>query len=243
MVTIDELLGGVRNALQGCPGARFEPEACDPALLPTGQDPANMSCGFLVVPENRGSQNGRTIKLAVATLRATGATPEPDPIVLLSGGPGQWALDSVLPVLTADFAAPLQSKRDLVIFDQRGTGRSQPALNCPEVLPQRDSYTELLTPEQEANRDARNLIACHDRLTQEGNDLTGYSSVATARDIADLMTALGIGSVPARPAPTTVSSTGPQIRCTTNRSALSVRPTIPTAQDGPTAPTNQRSTS
>jgi len=190
-VTVDELLGGVRNALDGCPRARFEPAACDPLLLPDGQDIAKLRCGALIVPENRRRQNGHTIRLASVVLRATGPHPSPDPLVVLSGGPGQWALASVLPVFTGDFAAPLQAKRDLVFFDQRGTGRTQPALNCPEVLAQSDRYAELLTPPEEAERDARNVVACHDRLTAAGNDLAGYNSAATAQDIADLMTALG----------------------------------------------------
>lgn len=85
---------------EGANQATFEPAACDVALLPAGQDPVSMECGFLTVPENRGRSNGRTIELAVAVLRATGADPEPDPLVMLSGGPGQWALDSIMPLLT-----------------------------------------------------------------------------------------------------------------------------------------------
>jgi len=169
---------------------QYETAACEVAP-PTGQDAARMQCGFLTVPENRHLRGGRTIKLAVVVLRSTAAHPQPDPFVHLSGGPGGWAIDGELGLYTADFAAPIQSKRDIVIFDQRGTGHSQPALNCPEVIPGRDSLAELLTPEQEEARDQGNLLACRDRLVREGNDLAGYSSAATAQDIADLMTALG----------------------------------------------------
>src|SRR5262249_21513544 len=101
--------------------ATFESAACE-MPLPEGQDPANVSCGWLTVPENRSRPEGRTIKLAVVTLAATGTNPAPDPLVILSGGPGQWAIDSVLPRFSADFAAPIQSQRDIVIFDQRGSG-------------------------------------------------------------------------------------------------------------------------
>src|SRR6185369_10802062 len=68
--------------------ATFESTACE-MPLPAGQDPANVACGWLTVPENRHHPEGRTIKLAVVTLRATGATAETDPLVMLSGGPGQ----------------------------------------------------------------------------------------------------------------------------------------------------------
>jgi hypothetical protein len=46
------------------------------------------TCGYLTVPENRSKSDGRTIRLAVATRRATAPTPKPDPIVFLTGGPG-----------------------------------------------------------------------------------------------------------------------------------------------------------
>ncbi|HZR83417.1 MAG TPA: alpha/beta fold hydrolase [Candidatus Binatia bacterium] len=170
--------------------ATFEPAACE-IEIPDGQDPANVACGWLTVPENRSRPEGRTIRLAVVKLAATGADPEPDPLVLLSGGPGQWALDGILPTWTADFAAPIQSKRDIVIFDQRGSGRSQPALGCPEVQRYRDALGILTTTDEDADIDTTIFIACNDRLVREGNDLAGYSSAATARDIADLMTALG----------------------------------------------------
>ena len=103
--------------------ATFESAACE-MPIPERQNAANVTCGWLTVPENRDHPQGRTIKLAVVTLAATGTNPEPDPLVILSGGPGQWAIDSVLPMYSGDFAAPIQSQRDIVIFDQRGSGRS-----------------------------------------------------------------------------------------------------------------------
>lgn len=189
-VNVGELVRAVGAALGGCAAPQFEASACE-VPLPAGQDSARVECGFVTVPENRDRPSGRTVRLAVVVLRATAASPAADPLVLLDGGPGGGALDGRLPAFTADFAAPLQSKRDLVFFDQRGTGRSQPALNCPEVLTPRDSFAELLTAPEEAARDAAYLIACHDRLTKEGNDLTAYDSAAGALDIADIMAALG----------------------------------------------------
>src|SRR4029079_5002544 len=132
-VGVAEIIAAVNKALDGCgagplPVPTFEPTTCE-IPLPAGQDPTNVRCGWLTVPENRSHPEGRTIRLPVVVLAATGTDPEPDPLVILSGGPGQWAIASVLPRFSAEFAAPIQSKRDIVIFDQRGSGRSQPALN------------------------------------------------------------------------------------------------------------------
>jgi pimeloyl-ACP methyl ester carboxylesterase len=188
--SIGDLVQGVGATTRGCPPPEFERAACE-VPLPEGQLPDHVDCGFVTLPENRDRPSGKTIRLAVVILRATGDSRADDPLVLLSGGPGDWALDGFLPSFTAEFAAPLQATRDLVIFDQRGTGRSQPALNCPEDLTPRDSFREALTPAEEAERDARNLIECHDRLTVEGNDLASYNSAAGALDVLDVMAALG----------------------------------------------------
>jgi pimeloyl-ACP methyl ester carboxylesterase len=189
-IGIGDLVIAVSKSLNGC-GATFESAACE-IPLPDGQDPDNVTCGWLTVPENRRHPEGRAIRLPIVVLKATATKRAPDPLVILAGGPGQWALDSILPRFTGEFAAPIQSKRDIVIFDQRGTGRSEPALNCPEVTSYRDYLgTPPTTTEEDVQIDTQIFRACNDRLIAEGNDLSGYSSAATARDIEDLMTALG----------------------------------------------------
>src|SRR5438128_2223098 len=67
--------------------ATFEQSACT-APRPAGQESQDMRCGTLTVPENRANSDGRTIQLAVAVLKSTSATPAPDPVLYLSGGPG-----------------------------------------------------------------------------------------------------------------------------------------------------------
>lgn len=50
------------------------------------------------------------------------------PLVLLHGGPGERGIDNSLRPLAAP---PLPRLRDVVIYDQRGAGYSEPAL-CPD---------------------------------------------------------------------------------------------------------------
>jgi hypothetical protein len=75
-VSIDELIGGVGNALRGCPAARYVPAACA-VPLPEGHDPADLTCGTLIVPENRAQPSRRNLEIAVAVLHATGPDPAP----------------------------------------------------------------------------------------------------------------------------------------------------------------------
>ena len=190
-ITVDELLGGVRNALDGCPAARFVPAACD-VKLPDGQSAETVACGHLIAPEDRSRADGRTVRLAVAVLKATGEAPASDPFVHLSGGPGGRLLETGMQLYTPEFAAPIQAKRDLVFFDQRGVGLSRPKLDCPEyVAAVRASYAVSATVEEETAQTMTALRACRERLVGEGVNLSAYTSAASAADLQDLMIALG----------------------------------------------------
>jgi pimeloyl-ACP methyl ester carboxylesterase len=90
------------------------------------------ACARLSVPLDRSGAVPGRVSLFVERVRARqrgGATLPP--LVTLAGGPGQSATDSfggeALSLLYAAYA-----KRDLVVFDQRGTGRSG-LLRCPRL--------------------------------------------------------------------------------------------------------------
>ena len=92
-------------------------------------DAPNLGCARLAVPLDPANPSGPQITLAVRRLLA-GATPSQDALVGLAGGPGQAAIP-----LTSSFAlemAPALQTRDLIAFDQRGTGCSS-ALQCPAL--------------------------------------------------------------------------------------------------------------
>jgi pimeloyl-ACP methyl ester carboxylesterase len=86
-------------------------------------------CGRWSVPEDRSRPEGRRIALRVALVRAVSRSPAPDPLVFLTGGPGQAATESY-PALQPAFRR-INRDRDVVLVDQRGTGGSN-ALRCPE---------------------------------------------------------------------------------------------------------------
>jgi pimeloyl-ACP methyl ester carboxylesterase len=89
--------------------------------------PADALCGTLEVFEDREAATGRKIPLKIIVLPALGNDPKSDPLFFLAGGPGGGAADmaaGVKPVF-----ARMQSDRDIVLVDQRGTGESNP-LKC-----------------------------------------------------------------------------------------------------------------
>jgi pimeloyl-ACP methyl ester carboxylesterase len=90
-------------------------------------------CGRLAVPENPSVPDGRKIGLDVAVVPATGGRAKPDPLFWLAGWGSAGVADdaaNVLPLLWR-----VNTERDLVFVDQRGTGSSE--LVCP-LLPGRD---------------------------------------------------------------------------------------------------------
>lgn len=86
-------------------------------------------CGTLSVPLDRSGAVPGAVALHVERALA-GPQQAPDAVVALAGGPGQ----ATLPIgeFIAQAIAPALHTRDLLLFDQRGTGSSNP-LSCPAL--------------------------------------------------------------------------------------------------------------
>jgi len=100
-----------------------------PGFAETGEVPAvaNAECGYLSVLENPGDSEGRNIELYIQRLPAISSASEQDPLFIIVGGPGQAATEFA-PQLAYLFS-DVRKKRDIVLLDQRGTGKSNP-LDC-----------------------------------------------------------------------------------------------------------------
>lgn len=173
---------------------RFESALC-PFETP---DLPNLECGYLIVPEDRTdpAPNSPTIRLAVAILRATEANAAPDPLIYLDGGPGSNSLASYGSFF-GDIFAPLAGNRDIIIFDQRGMGFSEPSLDCPEYQEEYLGRLDEQVSDAEAfERESEALLACRSRAIGETNlNITAYNSFENAADVNDLRLALGYEQV------------------------------------------------
>jgi pimeloyl-ACP methyl ester carboxylesterase len=106
-------------------GAGVLPANAQIAFKPCA-DTNDYACGHVTVPLDPIGATPGTITLAVRRHRAAVGEAR-DAIVALAGGPGQPALpfaESFVETL-----GPIASTRDLIVFDQRGIGMSQP-LSC-----------------------------------------------------------------------------------------------------------------
>jgi pimeloyl-ACP methyl ester carboxylesterase len=157
-------------------------------------DNYRVRCGDLIVPEDRTNPDGPTIALHVAIVRAKSRTATDDPIVYLDGGPGGHTLATVN-ILLPEFFAKYAVKRDFILFDQRGVGLSQPALECDELAYSRVDMLRRAPTEDEANIERNQALQqCHDRLVDKGINLAAYNSQENAADLNDLRILLGYES-------------------------------------------------
>jgi pimeloyl-ACP methyl ester carboxylesterase len=99
---------------------------------------AGFDCSSLAVPLDRANPAGEQVTLSVARVKAA-SNPSNVAVVPLAGGPGQAALP--LKQTFASVMQPAIANRDLLVFDQRGTGASG-ALAC-KALNQRGSIVKL----------------------------------------------------------------------------------------------------
>jgi pimeloyl-ACP methyl ester carboxylesterase len=166
----------------------FEPAPC-PHLTEDEARREGVECGLLVVPERRDEPTDRSLRLAVAVLRARGPAPAADPILLLPGSAWHGHLDATRQWL----GATLRERRDLILVDPRGTGWSTPSIDCPDIRYLQDELRAVnLPPDEITRRFTAAGIACRDRLVAAGHDLSAYDHAAVAADLADLRRALGI---------------------------------------------------
>jgi pimeloyl-ACP methyl ester carboxylesterase len=132
-----------------------------------------VTCGRLKVPENYQDPKGRSIEIAFMVVKAPQNVDRENPLIYLNGGPGGTSLIDAEMLVTRPGVHQIVVDRDWVFLDQRGTGRSTPALYC-------------------AQTDLNGLKACRDKFIKEGVDLSQYNSVQIANDIEALRKALGV---------------------------------------------------
>jgi pimeloyl-ACP methyl ester carboxylesterase len=160
------------------------------AACPIGAD-ANVTCGFLDVPESRADPAGRRISLFVQRLRARPtALPGAAPVLILEGGPG--GSSGIADPEIGAMMASLDSVGEVVLLAQRGTLWSEPALFCGEDADADIRGLALGTDDPERVEVARMAAAtCRARLIARGIDVSAYTTAASVDDIEDLRIALG----------------------------------------------------
>lgn len=179
LATCAAMLAGAALAGPGSITPHFVEGACK---LPAKG--VEMRCGQVIAPERRDGKSARAIALEVQILPASRTPRQADPIIFLGGGPGEILTDKAALIAQASGIRD----RDIILLDQRGLGLSRPALVCPEV--DRDDRLDGFVPDAERERW---LKACAGSYAGQA-DLSAYSTAENARDVVDVIRALGYRS-------------------------------------------------
>lgn len=143
---------------------------------------ASSRCAVFRTAENPAEPDGRQIDLQVMVIPAIRPLPEPDPFVILVGGPGQAATIDALQVVPA--FERIRRDRDILLVDQRGTGALSP-FDCDF-----DSDEESLSGSSELliERQAQLLQDCLDSIDA---DPRYYTTDIAVRDLDAIRVWLG----------------------------------------------------
>ncbi|WP_430408759.1 alpha/beta fold hydrolase [Kordia sp.] len=147
----------------------------------------NVNWGYLTVPENWENPTENKVKIAVAILKSTGTNKNAEAIVFVQGGPGAGGVGNIWNWTNH----PLRKTNDIILFDMRGTGYSEPRL-CPELG---QKFFNILaknqTEEEDETQKAAAAMACKRELISKGIDVDTYHSLSVAKDLHALKEKLG----------------------------------------------------
>ena len=189
-------------------GARYEPAECwfnhsyfaegfKPQAWLFGLKIKRIECGYFTTRKEQGTS---FFRLPVVIVRDSLWHNSKHPILNIAGGPGASAwLD---PNMIRYFWLPEIEKNnwhhDIVLYDSRGTGLSEPALHCEHYFQDLlKLFSKNLSPEEEAKLSYQSMQQCHQKLVQnkKQRDALGHlGTLRSANDIADLADLLKVKS-------------------------------------------------
>jgi pimeloyl-ACP methyl ester carboxylesterase len=136
-------------------------------------------CGKVIVFENRETRVGRKIDLNVVVLPAFDQKTKAEPLFHLEGGPGVAATDAA--IFYATDGKECRRQHDVVLVDQRGTGKSNP-LSIPQKKTPQD-YLREMYPVDYVKKLRQTL--------EQHADLTQYTTAVAMDDLDDVRAWLG----------------------------------------------------
>ena len=151
-----------------------------------------VEAGVLRVPESRKRPSDRELSLPYYRLRTDAVSPAP-PIFLLAGGPGSSWIRRFENEENYEEVRFYQSFADVVLFDQRGGGTSQPEMGCSQR--QKLPFDLALTPDHVLPAMADLARQCREHWTDQGVDLSAFNTDENAADVDALRRALGYSRI------------------------------------------------
>lgn len=138
-------------------------------------------CGYITVPENADKPDGKQIQIHYAVLPAIKSNGHSEAFLAIAGGPGQSAMDNAT-FFNRTFSK-VRQQRDILLIDQRGTGRSN-ILNC-----EGEGFENALAINEADFDTTKETQTCLDSLSD--SDVTQYGSLNALKDFEAVREHLG----------------------------------------------------
>ncbi|WP_318199385.1 alpha/beta hydrolase [Streptomyces sp. SCL15-4] len=181
----------VVTGLAAAPAVQASPSATGALRWAPCDDPAKpeAECAALSVPVDWSHPDGQRLDLAVARRKATDPGARVGSMVFGPGGPGDSGVDMVVRRISR-FSPEVRRRFDIVSFDPRGVGGSNPVSCSGDLLAGRPS------PELDSQADFDATMAYNRRLRADCRARTGpvfdhLDTAQTVRDLDALRAALG----------------------------------------------------
>ncbi|MFF8963016.1 alpha/beta hydrolase [Streptomyces globisporus] len=155
-----------------------------------------LQCARLAVPLDYATPNGEEARIAVLRVPARGTSK--GPLLLNSGGPGGSGQNFAAQTAIALAASPVTENFDLIGFDPRGAGASEPSIHCfdPRDHMAGEARTEfVLTAGRFSAQDSRALVDQCSRGSGGEKALKAVGTRDTVQDMDILRSALGGGKL------------------------------------------------
>jgi pimeloyl-ACP methyl ester carboxylesterase len=185
-------------ALGGCATGRAQSTLAPSVTMErrtlTGPDGTSVEADFgkVTVPAVRGDPTAGVYELAFVWLHSPNAEGRA-PVVYLEGGPGSACTWMAEAPYGQNYVAPMLAAADVILLDQRGTGRSQPsAVWESDQPPNPDLFVSREIGLRAYLENSRRAVA---HLQAQGLRLDSLTNEENAHDVNDLRRALGLEKI------------------------------------------------
>ncbi|TXE04444.1 alpha/beta fold hydrolase [Gelidibacter salicanalis] len=137
---------------------------------------AKIEFGYLTVPENYSNPTNKTYQIAFVIIKARNGNSKPDPILYLMGG---WGAESISRLGTWTHHK-LTADRDMILYDYRGLGYSEPDLS--NLKPAYDEENPPENPEGMSKYTTRRTNKILDALEENNIDINMFGTDTNAKD-------------------------------------------------------------
>jgi len=154
-------------------------------------DSNRVECYLIPVQRDILNPGDSVFRMAVAVVKSD-HQPGNIPLLYLHGGPGISTLGNLPKYLNAPAWQHLRQNRNIIFFDYRGTGFSEPALCKNELDTLMQFGRSNPTYEQWIEREVQEYLKCRNALPATGISLGSFTSMQMAADADEIRKALKI---------------------------------------------------